>query len=112
MSQLHVSRLAYVALCGVSPLIAVAVVLVFRPGFYSPDSIEQVRQGIAGEYGNLHPPIMALAARATLWLTGDIFWLILAQAAAVLLCGKSAAERVVAWCADFDGHGLVVAGGG
>ena len=40
--------------------------LIFNPGFYSPDSIDQIIQASKGVYWNQHPPVMAWIMR--FWL--------------------------------------------
>jgi len=44
--------------------------MVFDPGFYSPDSIDQIIQAKQGVYWNQHPPVMALMLRWWFAVTG------------------------------------------
>ena len=40
-------------------------VVVFAPGYMSPDSVDQLAQGRSGRYGDWHPPVMS-------WLWGRL----------------------------------------
>ncbi|MDD4348830.1 MAG: hypothetical protein PHF70_06955, partial [Opitutales bacterium] len=71
--------------------------VVFDPGFYSPDSIDQISQARIGQFWDQHPVAMALILQAWMKLGLTIRDLIFAQALAGLLGVQYAAMRVLEW---------------
>lgn len=71
--------------------------VVFDPGFYSPDSIDQVSQAQIGQFWDQHPVAMALFLQAWLKIGLTIRDLIFVQALAGLLGVQYTAMRVLDW---------------
>ena len=57
----------------------------YYPGLFSFDSIEQVKQAVAGKFSDTHPPIMAIVLSLILKAGGQVAQLMLAQCAAGVL---------------------------
>ncbi|MET9391439.1 hypothetical protein ABZY20_13660 [Streptomyces sp. NPDC006624] len=81
-------------LAAVAALCCLGTVLVFAPGFLSPDSLDQLRQA-RGErpLTDWHPPVLSLVWRALIAVTGSIASLLVVQS--LVLWG---ALWVLAWC--------------
>ncbi|MFF8016338.1 hypothetical protein [Streptomyces sp. NPDC007929] len=69
-------------LAAIAALCCLATVLVFAPGFLSPDSLDQLRQA-EGEapLTDWHPPVLSLVWRALIAVTGAITSMLVLQAA-------------------------------
>lgn len=81
-------------LAAVAALCCLATVLVFAPGFLSPDSLDQLRQAQGkAPLTDWHPPVLSLVWRALIALTGSITSMLVLQS--VVLWG---ALGVLAGC--------------
>lgn len=58
---------------------AVGIWLVFRPGIFTPDSIMQIDQAVAGRFNDHHPPVMAIFLSLILPLGAKVSHVVLAQ---------------------------------
>ncbi|MFI7138696.1 hypothetical protein ACIBQ5_13295 [Streptomyces massasporeus] len=69
-------------LAAVAALCCLATVLVFAPGFMSPDSLDQLRQAQGkAPLTDWHPPVLSLVWRALISLTGSITAMLVLQSA-------------------------------
>jgi hypothetical protein len=66
-------------------LLAAAIWCVFYPGLLSPDSLNQYRQAVHGQFDDAHPPLMAICLALVFRAGGDIQHLMLFQCTAGLL---------------------------
>ncbi|WP_097217239.1 MULTISPECIES: hypothetical protein [unclassified Streptomyces] len=69
-------------LAAAAALCCLATVLVFAPGFLSPDSLDQLRQAQGkAPLTDWHPPVLSLVWRALISMTGSITSMLVLQAA-------------------------------
>ncbi|MBB4714502.1 hypothetical protein BJ965_004384 [Streptomyces luteogriseus] len=69
-------------LAAVAALCCLATVLVFAPGFLSPDSLDQLRQAQGkAPLTDWHPPVLSLVWRALIAVTGSITSMLVLQSA-------------------------------
>ncbi|MFF8397474.1 hypothetical protein [Streptomyces sp. NPDC016172] len=81
-------------LAAVAAICCLATILVFAPGYLSPDSLDQLRQA-EGErpLTDWHPPVLSLVWRALIAVTGSITSMLVVQS--LVFWG---ALWVLAWC--------------
>ncbi|GGT77473.1 hypothetical protein [Streptomyces coeruleorubidus] len=81
-------------LAAVAAVCCLGTILVFAPGYLSPDSLDQLRQAEGKTpLTDWHPPVLSLVWRALIAVTGSITSMLVLQA--VLFWG---ALWVLAWC--------------
>ncbi|MFE1248773.1 GtrA family protein [Streptomyces sp. NPDC058766] len=81
-------------LAAVAAFCCLGTVLVFSPGFLSPDSLDQLRQAQGkAPLTDWHPPVLSLVWRALIAVTGSVGSLLVVQS--LVLWG---ALWVLAWC--------------
>ncbi|MFH8416420.1 hypothetical protein [Streptomyces collinus] len=69
-------------LAAIAALCCLATVLVFAPGFLSPDSLDQLRQAQGkAPLTDWHPPVLSLVWRALIALTGSVTSMLVLQSA-------------------------------
>src|SRR5438094_10132335 len=78
----------------------------FRPGLMSWDSLQQYEQGLSGQYGNWHPPVVSLLNGIAGRLAGSPWPLLVAQLLAIgmamaLLVRRAPANRAAISLAGF-----------
>lgn len=76
--------------------------VLFDPGFYSPDSIDQISQAQIGQFWDQHPVAMALFLQAWLKIGLTIRDLIFVQALVGLLSVQYTAMRVLDWLPNIE----------
>ncbi|MCR9247283.1 MAG: hypothetical protein NXI31_19800 [bacterium] len=74
-------------------ILAFVVWSIFRPGGFSPDSIDHCREAIEGPITNLHPPLVPLVIAAWTCVGLPIGGLLLCQSIVMLLAVRSVATR-------------------
>ncbi|MFD5129563.1 hypothetical protein [Streptomyces olindensis] len=82
------------SLAAVAALCCLSTILVFAPGYLSPDSLDQLQQAEGKRpLTDWHPPVLSLVWRALIAVTGSISSMLVLQA--VVFWG---ALGVLAWC--------------
>jgi hypothetical protein len=85
MTRTATARLALWAPFALCLGLAFGLWLLFYPGLFSADSVDQIEQAWNGRFHDQHPPLLALCLHGVLLLGGDIQHLMLAQCTLGLL---------------------------